>query len=98
VHEQCPFRHDSTEYRCLEDYGCKGKRCYNNCPTEKFNDGTSWPVLAGHPCIGCSEPDFWDVMTPFYRESEEDDEYSEYSGGSGGSESYSYESEHEYDD
>ncbi len=32
------------------------------------NDGTSWPVEAGHPCIGCSEPDFWDKMTPFYEE------------------------------
>ena len=25
----------------------------------------SWPVEAGHPCIGCSEPDFWDKMSPF---------------------------------
>ncbi len=99
VHDQCPFRHDSNEHRCLEDYGCKGKRCYNNCPTEKFNDGTSWPVLAGHPCIGCSEPDFWDTMTPFYRESEEEHESSgEYSSSSSGSESYSYVQEPERDD
>ena len=27
---------------------------------------TSWPVAAGHGCVGCSEPDFWDSMTPFY--------------------------------
>ncbi|MFH1581975.1 MAG: hypothetical protein ABIC39_07940, partial [Pseudomonadota bacterium] len=26
------------------------------------------PVEAGHPCIGCSEPDFWDKMSPFYEE------------------------------
>ena len=32
----------------------------------KFNDGTSWPVEAGHPCIGCSEPEFWDKMSSFY--------------------------------
>jgi len=25
-------------------------------------------VEAGHPCIGCSEPDFWDSMSPFYEE------------------------------
>ena len=68
VHDQCPYRHDSQEHRCLEDYGCKGKRCHNNCPTEQFNDKTSWPVLAGHPCIGCSEPNFWDTMSPFYEE------------------------------
>ncbi len=27
---------------------------------------TSWPIGAGHPCIGCTEPHFWDTMTPFY--------------------------------
>ncbi|RKZ68890.1 MAG: Ni/Fe hydrogenase, partial [Gammaproteobacteria bacterium] len=30
------------------------------CATTKWNDGTSWPIEAGHPCLGCSEPDFWD--------------------------------------
>lgn len=66
VHSQCPYR--EYERRCLEDFGCKGKACHNNCPTIKFNDETSWPVQSGHPCIGCSEPQFWDTMTPFYRE------------------------------
>jgi [NiFe] hydrogenase small subunit len=68
VHSQCPFR--ENESRCLEDFGCKGKICGNNCPTIKFNDATSFPMQAGHPCIGCSEPDFWDRMTPFYQESD----------------------------
>jgi hydrogenase small subunit len=27
---------------------------------------TSWPIGAGHPCIGCTERGFWDTMTPFY--------------------------------
>jgi [NiFe] hydrogenase small subunit len=53
---------------CLYKMGCRGPETYNNCPVAKFNDGTSWPVEAGHPCIGCSEPDFWDKMTPFYQE------------------------------
>jgi [NiFe] hydrogenase small subunit len=53
---------------CLYKMGCRGPETYNNCPTAKFNDGTSWPVEAGHPCIGCSEPNFWDTMTPFYEE------------------------------
>ncbi len=66
VHSRCPYR--EQESRCLEDEGCKGPRCHNNCPSVKFNDGTSWPVQAGHPCIGCSEPNFWDTMTPFYEE------------------------------
>jgi len=53
---------------CLYQVGCRGPETYNNCPVAKVNDGTSWPVEAGHPCIGCSEPDFWDTMTPFYEE------------------------------
>ena len=61
---------DSEEARkgwCLYDLGCKGPETYNNCPKALFN-GVNWPVGAGHPCIGCSEPDFWDSMTPFYGE------------------------------
>ena len=54
---------------CLYEMGCKGPDTFNNCPTAKFNDGTSWPVEAGHPCIGCSEPDFWDKMSPFFETS-----------------------------
>ena len=50
---------------CLFKMGCKGPYTYNNCPTERFNSHTSWPVLAGHGCIGCSEPDFWDDMADF---------------------------------
>lgn len=80
VHEQCPrLPHfdagrfapsfESEEARkgwCLYELGCKGPVTMNNCPKIKFNQ-TNWPVDAGHPCIGCSEPDFWDAMTPFYQ-------------------------------
>jgi hydrogenase small subunit len=45
---------------CLYKLGCKGPTTYNACATTKWNDGTSFPIEAGHPCIGCSEPDFWD--------------------------------------
>lgn len=79
VHEQCERlvhfnagqfapSFDSKEARkgwCLYELGCKGPYTFNNCPTAKFND-VNWPVAAGHPCIGCSEPDFWDDMSPFY--------------------------------
>ena len=51
---------------CLYEVGCKGPETYNNCPKVLFN-ATNWPVGAGHPCIGCSEPNFWDDMTPFYQ-------------------------------
>ena len=49
---------------CLYKQGCKGPYTFNNCSTERFNQGTSWPVQAGHGCMGCSEPDFWDTMGP----------------------------------
>jgi len=52
---------------CLYKMGCKGPETYHNCPTVRYNDGTSWPIMAGHGCIGCSEPGFWDTMTPFYQ-------------------------------
>ena len=45
---------------CLYKLGCKGPTTYNACTTTKWNEGTSWPVEAGHGCIGCSEPNFWD--------------------------------------
>jgi len=45
---------------CLYKMGCKGPMTFNNCSVVKYNSGTSWPVGAGHGCIGCSEPDFWD--------------------------------------
>ncbi|ADN77342.1 hydrogenase (NiFe) small subunit HydA [Ferrimonas balearica DSM 9799] len=57
--------HGAKEGYCLYKVGCKGPYTYNNCPTERFNHHTSWPVLAGHGCIGCSEPNFWDTMADF---------------------------------
>ena len=38
----------------------KGPTTYNACATVKWNIGTSFPIQSGHPCLGCSEPDFWD--------------------------------------
>ncbi|MEK6528677.1 MAG: hydrogenase small subunit, partial [Nitrospirota bacterium] len=52
---------------CLYEMGCKGPETFHNCPTVKYNEGTSWPVQAGHGCLGCSEPNFWDTMSPFYK-------------------------------
>ena len=45
---------------CLYKLGCKGPTTYNACATTKWNEGTSFPIEAGHPCLGCSEPGFWD--------------------------------------
>ncbi len=51
---------------CLYKVGCKGPVTYNACATLKWNGGTSFPIQSGHPCLGCSEPDFWD-RGGFYR-------------------------------
>jgi hydrogenase small subunit len=45
---------------CLYKLGCKGPTTYNACATTKWNEGTSFPIESGHPCLGCSEPGFWD--------------------------------------
>ncbi|RAX58442.1 hypothetical protein CCZ01_03225 [Helicobacter monodelphidis] len=50
---------------CLYKVGCRGPYVFNNCPKIKFNDKISWPIAAGHGCLGCSEPDFWDTMAQF---------------------------------
>jgi len=51
---------------CLYKMGCKGPATFHNCPAIRWNEGTSWPIGAGHGCNGCSEPGFWDTMSPFY--------------------------------
>lgn len=45
---------------CLYKMGCKGPIAFQNCPTIRWNEGTSWPVGAGHGCIACAAPNFWE--------------------------------------
>lgn len=57
---------------CLYALGCKGRQTHCDCPTRKWNSpakgqvGVNWCVQAGSPCIGCTEPNFPDGMSPFY--------------------------------
>lgn len=51
---------------CLYGLGCKGPITYNACATVKWNGGVSFPIESGHPCLGCSEPNFWDKGS-FYK-------------------------------
>lgn len=74
IHDNCERRghFDAGEYVqqwgdagaqnnfCLYKMGCKGPMTYNNCSLVGYNEATSWPIGAGHGCIGCSEPGFWD--------------------------------------
>jgi [NiFe] hydrogenase small subunit len=64
IHMQCPLL--ETE-QCLKLDGCKGPIVHNNCTTVKFNNAVNFPMNAGHVCIGCSEPFFWDNYTPFWK-------------------------------
>jgi hydrogenase small subunit len=74
IHEQC-FRRaffDSGMFAekfdddgarkgwCLYKLGCRGPITANACATVKWNDGVSFPIQSGHPCLGCSEPNYWD--------------------------------------
>ncbi len=51
---------------CLYKIGCRGPVTYNACGVVGWNNGISFPIKSGHPCIGCSEDDFWD-NAPFYQ-------------------------------
>jgi quinone-reactive Ni/Fe-hydrogenase small subunit len=78
IHDYCERRphYDASEFVeewgdqgakngwCLYKVGCKGPYTYANCSKVRFNDAVSWPVMAGHGCIGCTEPAFWDTMAP----------------------------------
>jgi hydrogenase small subunit len=80
IHDQCPRRahYDAGQYVeqfddeaarkgwCLFHVGCKGPATFSPCPIFLWNTRTSFPIGAGHPCIGCTERGFWDTMTPFY--------------------------------
>jgi hydrogenase small subunit len=75
IHDNCPRRghFDAGEFVvawgdeghnkgwCLYKMGCKGPVTFHNCPAVEYNDGTSWPIKAGHGCVGCSEPNFWEL-------------------------------------
>jgi hydrogenase small subunit len=80
IHDQCSRRahYDAGQFVevfddenarkgwCLYKVGCKGPATFSPCPIIQWNGGTNWPIGAGHPCIGCTERNFWDTMTPFY--------------------------------
>lgn len=74
VHEEC-YRKEFFEHGlfvnsfddigarrgyCLLNMGCKGPSTHNACTTLKWNQATGYPMQAGHGCLGCSEPGFWD--------------------------------------
>lgn len=74
VHSRCYRRHHYIQRRfaesfdddgarqgwCLYKLGCRGPVTSAACATVKWNGGASFPIQAGHGCLGCTEPGFWD--------------------------------------
>ncbi len=76
VHETCPRRADFEvgrfaktfgEEGCLYELGCKGPYTNAACPYHAWNGGVNWCIKAGHPCIGCCEPEFPDFPAPLFQ-------------------------------
>lgn len=75
IHENCQRRADFDKGKfakhpgdegCFYNVGCKGHYTYADCPLRQWNNGINWCVKAGSPCLGCCEPGFPDLTTPFY--------------------------------
>ena len=76
IHENCPrrayfdegkFAKKFGEPGCLNELGCKGPVTYADCPLRLWNRGINWCIGAGGACIGCVEPGFPDLLSPFYQ-------------------------------
>ena len=81
IHDQCSRRahYDAGQFvskfddagarqgYCLYEVGCKGPATFSPCPIFMWNGHVDFPIGAGHPCIGCTERNFWDTMSPFYQ-------------------------------
>lgn len=81
IHDKCPRRacFDAGQFAegfddenarkgyCLYRLGCKGPATFAPCAILEWNLGQSFPIKSGHPCLGCTELDFFDRMTPFYK-------------------------------
>ena len=57
---------------CLYKVGCKGPNTFASCGIIRWNDGTSYPIQSGHPCLGCADAGFWD-NSPFYTQNPKKD-------------------------
>ena len=73
IHKRCPLKERDeaktfgVKNMCLKELGCKGPETKSDCPSRKWNNGTNWCIGAGAICIGCTERDFPDKFSPFYK-------------------------------
>ncbi len=79
IHDNCRRRAHFDANRFLEDWndpaqrewclakkGCKGPLANSDCPIRRWNDGINFCIDCGAPCMGCSEPEFYQDMSPLY--------------------------------
>lgn len=73
IHKTCPrkgkdeAKNFGIAGQCLKELGCKGPETKADCPSRKWNSGTNWCIGAGSLCIGCTESNFPDKFSPFYK-------------------------------
>jgi hydrogenase small subunit len=83
IHDNCRRRSNFEEEKFLKDWndprqkdwclvekGCKGPETYSDCPIRRWNDGQNFCIDCGAGCMGCTEPVFYDGMSPLYAEAE----------------------------
>lgn len=51
---------------CMLHKGCKGTMTNSDCPIRRWNDGISFCIDCGAPCMGCAQPEFYQEMSPLY--------------------------------
>ena len=51
---------------CLSLKGCKGPWAHQDCWKRLWNNRTNYCIQANHPCVGCSEPEFYATFSPLY--------------------------------
>ena len=81
IHDSCPRRADFDTGRfakrpgdpgCLYLLGCKGPMTYADCPDRMWNNGVTWCIGAGAPCMGCAEARFFERFGPVYKKITDD--------------------------
>ncbi len=51
---------------CLYLKGCKGPWSNQDCWKRLWNSRTNYCIQANHPCMACSEPEFYESFSPLY--------------------------------
>jgi hydrogenase small subunit len=58
---------DATQHDwCLYLKGCRGPWAYQDCWKRLWNQRTNYCIQANTPCVGCSEPEFYESFSPLY--------------------------------